>query len=350
MNTTTPTDRATEPGADRAAAQESAARAAHRITALDSLRGFALCGILLVNLPYQLMEMAKRDDDLNLHPVPAFLDSFVHQRFFPVFAFLFGLSFALFLDSAARRSSRPRLLLVRRLVVLGLLGLAHQQLQPGEALLPYAVFGLLILLPASWLPTWVVLPAGLLGLVASVTLAGGGSATNPGLLLLGLAVARLGVARTLDRRTRQLAVVLVLAAVGTVAVSWWERGYPSAGPYATRIAAAAGLLGAAAYATGLLLVLRTRLGRPLSAVLEPLGRMALTNYLTATLVVLAAAGPLDLRYSSRWVTAMALAAAVLTAQTLFSRWWLARFRYGPLEWVLRCLTWWNVVPLRRSHP
>lgn len=342
MNTTTSSDQAT--------AQEPAAPTSRRITALDSLRGFALCGILLVNVPYQLMEMSKRDDALDIYPVPAFLDSFVHQRFFPIFAFLFGLSFALFLESAARRSPRPRLLLARRLVVLGLLGLAHQQLQPGEALLPYAVFGLLILLPASWLPTWVVLPAGLLGLVASVTFAGGGQASDPGLFLLGLAVARIGIARTLDRRTGQLAVVLVLAAVGTVAVSWWEHGYPSAGPYATRIAAAAGLLGAAAYATALLLALRTRLGRPLSAVLEPLGRMALTNYLTATLIVLAAAGPLELRHSSRWVTAMTLAAAILVAQTLFSRWWLARFRYGPLEWVLRCLTWWNVVPLRRAQP
>lgn len=342
MNTTTSSDQATT--------REPAAPTSRRITALDSLRGFALCGILLVNLPYQLMEMSKRDDALDIYPVPAFLDSFVHQRFFPIFAFLFGLSFALFLESAARRSPRPRLLLARRLVVLGLLGLAHQQLQPGEALLPYAVFGLLILLPASWLPTWVVLPAGLLGLVASVTFAGGGQASDPGLFLLGLAVARIGIARTLDRRTGQLAVVLVLAAVGTVAVGWWEHGYPSAGPYATRIAAAAGLLGAAAYATALLLALRTRLGRPLSAVLEPLGRMALTNYLTATLIVLAAAGPLELRHSSRWVTAMTLAAAILVAQTLFSRWWLARFRYGPLEWVLRCLTWWNVVPLRRAQP
>ncbi|WP_263399834.1 DUF418 domain-containing protein [Saccharopolyspora pogona] len=28
--------------------------------------------------------------------------------------------------------------------------------------------------------------------------------------------------------------------------------------------------------------------------------------------------------------------------------WLARFRYGPLEWVWRCATWWSIVPLRRA--
>ncbi|MFG2170607.1 DUF418 domain-containing protein [Streptomyces niveus] len=76
MNTTTSTDRAT--------AQEPAAPAPRRIAALDSLRGFALCGILLVNLPYQMMEMSKRDDASGIYPVPAFLDYFVDQRFFPV--------------------------------------------------------------------------------------------------------------------------------------------------------------------------------------------------------------------------------------------------------------------------
>lgn len=324
--------------------------APHRIIALDALRGFALCGILLVNVP-QITRMAAARVSLNgashQYPTRAFLDLFVQHRFFPIFSFLFGLSFAIFLEGAARRSSHPQLLLVRRLVALGLLGLAHQQLHPGEALLPYAIIGLLILLPASWLPTWVVLPAGLLGLVASVTLASGGILSIPALFLLGLAVARLGIARTLDRRTRHLGVVLALALPATAAAGWWQHTYPLAGPLATRIAAAAGLLGALAYATALLLVLRTRPGRPLSAILEPLGRMALTNYLTATLAVAAVAGPLGLRHSAHWATAMILAVVILTVQAAFSRWWLARFRYGPIEWGLRCVTWWRVVQLRR---
>jgi uncharacterized protein len=31
-----------------------------------------------------------------------------------------------------------------------------------------------------------------------------------------------------------------------------------------------------------------------------------------------------------------------------SPWWLARFRYGPLEWLWRCLTYWRLFPLRRA--
>ncbi|MCZ0974612.1 hypothetical protein O1L55_31780 [Streptomyces albulus] len=93
----------------------------HRIRALDALRGFALCGILLVNVP-QITVMAFGPSPGVLHPIRAFLDLTVQERFFPIFSFLFGISFALFLDGAARRSDRPRLLLVRRLVALGLLG------------------------------------------------------------------------------------------------------------------------------------------------------------------------------------------------------------------------------------
>jgi uncharacterized protein len=32
---------------------------------------------------------------------------------------------------------------------------------------------------------------------------------------------------------------------------------------------------------------------------------------------------------------------------LWSKPWLARFRFGPLEWLWRCLTYWQVFPLRR---
>ncbi|MDT0319939.1 DUF418 domain-containing protein [Streptomyces millisiae] len=320
---------------------------APRVGALDALRGFALCGILLVNIPFQITRMRRVDEDFDAYPVATFLDLLVHQRFFPIFCFLFGVGFALLLSGAERRTERPRTALLRRLLALGLLGLVHQLAHPGEALLPYAVVGLLILLPASWLPTRVVLPVGLLGLVASVTLVSGGTASIPPLFLLGLAAARLGVAEALDRHTGRLAVLLALAAPAALAAGWWQHTYPPAGPYATRIAAAAGMLGALAYGTALLLVLRTGLGRRLSAVLEPLGRMALTNYLSATVAVVLAAGPLGLWDSARWGTAMALAVAVLAAQAAVSHWWLARFRHGPLEWCLRSLTWWTPARLRR---
>lgn len=104
---------------------------------------------------------------------------------------------------------------------------------------------------------------------------------------------------------------------------------------------------ATAYVAGLLLLLRTPARGALRGALEPLGRMALTNYVTASMLVLAADRLLGLSGSDRWGAALALAAAVLGLQVAWSRWWLSRYRYGPLEWGLRCVTWWDMVPNRR---
>jgi uncharacterized protein len=38
--------------------------------------------------------------------------------------------------------------------------------------------------------------------------------------------------------------------------------------------------------------------------------------------------------------------AVFALQMLGSRWWLARFRFGPVEWVWRCITYGRIVPIR----
>ncbi|WP_433421189.1 DUF418 domain-containing protein [Microtetraspora malaysiensis] len=327
-------------------APPTASPAASRIRALDAVRGFALCGILLVNLP----SIARLTFGPRLgepHPIRHALDLIVEGRFFPIFSFLFGISFALFLDGAARRSDRPRLLLVRRLIALGILGAAHQMLQPGEALTPYAIYGLIVLLPATWLPTPLVLVAGAGITLASVTLVSGGLATIPGLFLLGLGVARLGIPRVLGHSTGRLAAAFAVIAPAAVAATWWQNAIDPTDAHATRVAAGAGLVTALAYALALLLLLRTPVGPALSAVLEPLGRMALTNYLTATLLAVATVPVLGLRESLHWGTTMVLALAILVVQTLFSRWWLARFRYGPAEWCLRCVTWWERVPNHR---
>jgi uncharacterized protein len=320
--------------------------APQRVVVLDALRGFALCGILLVNIPWQIIttRMSAGPQSGGRYLATELLQYFVTGRFFPIFSFLFGVSFALFLDSAAARSRHPRLVLLRRLVVLGGLGLAHQQLHPGEALTPYAIVGVLVLLPASWLPRWIVLPLAGVALVAGV-LAGGGILLIPALFLLGLSAVRYGIIGTLAGRRKQIAVVFAVAAVAAVLCTVWEATAFSA-PDGERVGAAAGLVGATAYSTGLLLLLGTRPGAVLERFLAPLGRMALTNYLSATVIV-AAVGPLvGLRHSAHYGRMIVLAVLILAGQALFSRYWLAHYRYGPLEWIWRGLTWWTRTPNR----
>jgi uncharacterized protein len=79
--------------------------------------------------------------------------------------------------------------------------------------------------------------------------------------------------------------------------------------------------------------------------LEPfswVGRMALTNYLAQSVVigfVLFGVGP-GLALAGRIGTSAlcVIVVATFALQVGFSRWWLGMFRYGPLEWVWRRLT------------
>jgi uncharacterized protein len=76
--------------------------------------------------------------------------------------------------------------------------------------------------------------------------------------------------------------------------------------------------------------------------------MALTNYLLASLLAtfvfegygLGLYGRLE-RYQLYYVVA-----GIWAVQLIGSPLWLSRFRYGPMEWVWRSLTYWKRQPIR----
>ena len=77
--------------------------------------------------------------------------------------------------------------------------------------------------------------------------------------------------------------------------------------------------------------------------LAPAGRMALTNYLgqsvIGTLVFYGYGLGLWGEVSRAWQVLGVV--VVFALQLAFSRWWLARFRLGPLEWLWRAFTYWQ---------
>jgi uncharacterized protein len=78
--------------------------------------------------------------------------------------------------------------------------------------------------------------------------------------------------------------------------------------------------------------------------------MALTNYLAHSLVylfVLNGFGLGLLAYAGSTVLTL-LAVFVFALQIVFSRWWLARFRFGPLEWLWRSATYGRWQPFRST--
>ena len=88
-------------------------------------------------------------------------------------------------------------------------------------------------------------------------------------------------------------------------------------------------------------------GGSLLRLLAPAGRMALTNYLAQSLVsttVFCGYG-LGLWGLGR-ARQVVFVVAVYALQVAFSAWWLARFQYGPMEWLWRAITYWKRPALR----
>jgi uncharacterized protein len=81
-------------------------------------------------------------------------------------------------------------------------------------------------------------------------------------------------------------------------------------------------------------------GRRFVTVFAPVGRMALTNYLMHSIicVVLSYGFGFALWWRIGASTAMAIAVAIIVVQIPLSAWWLSRYRFGPIEWIWRRLT------------
>jgi uncharacterized protein len=79
------------------------------------------------------------------------------------------------------------------------------------------------------------------------------------------------------------------------------------------------------------------------------GQMAFTNYLTQTLIctTLFYGHGFGLFGRVERTGQMLVVFAICALQLLWSPWWLARFRFGPFEWVWRSLTYMRLQPLRR---
>ncbi|MFL5502764.1 MAG: DUF418 domain-containing protein [Gemmatimonadaceae bacterium] len=168
-----------------------------------------------------------------------------------------------------------------------------------------------------------------------------------GMFVLGLWTVRAGIALSPTDHRRALARWSVLGwSVGlpaNISAAWafdhWQYLPPSVG----------GLLGTAMQGVGIpmlalgyaatvaLLVVD---GRRFIGVFAPVGRMALTNYLMHSIicVVLSYGFGFGLWWHVGSSRAMAIAGAIILVQIPLSAWWLSRYRFGPVEWLWRRLT------------
>jgi uncharacterized protein len=176
-------------------------------------------------------------------------------------------------------------------------------------------------------------------------------------MLLGAALFRMGFfSGGWDRRKMIRWGLIGIAASVAMALPFavwvWQAGFPQGlnmfvfyGP--SHVIRLPMILGFAAVLVAMTpLWAATGLGKRLSAA----GRMAFTNYIGASAVMAVIFQGWGFGLFGRFMRP-GLELFVLLGWALMllcSPWWLARFHYGPLEWLWRCLTYWRMFPLRRK--
>jgi len=179
-----------------------------------------------------------------------------------------------------------------------------------------------------------------------------------GMFLLGAALIRSGWLQDIQTHRQKFrtirniglplgfALMAVSVSIGTSMPMAGEFGLEQAIQMATYLFA--GVVLALAYAATVVTLLETRMGPALQAWLAPTGRMALTNYLTHSVVftLLFYGYGIGCWGDVGRAAQVLLLVSVYGLQMLFSRWWLARFRFGPMEWLWRAATYWQWPPMR----
>nr|WP_307774151.1 DUF418 domain-containing protein [Luteimonas salinisoli] len=328
-----------------------------------------------------------------------------------LFSVLFGVGFAMQMQRAAGQPGRVRRY-VRRLLVLLAIGLVHAWLLWwGDILRYYAILGLALLpfarvaprlLAAAGVVVVVALPLALQPVVpqllppqigsaesAAQSLAAFGSerwsemlegnfardlrmrvavwilpAYVFGRLLIGVALGGSGVLQDPANHLRFwkrccLATLPVAVAIAALLFLHDHRDLATAIPWlreepgrlALRMLRNLAPLNLALfYLSAFVLAFQRPAWRTGLAWLAPVGRMALTNYLAQTAVAIALFYGVGLGLGPRFGMAGVCIAAlvVFPLQAVASAWWLRWFRFGPLEWLWRTLTYGRMQPMRRA--
>ncbi|MCU0232216.1 MAG: DUF418 domain-containing protein [Acidobacteria bacterium] len=164
------------------------------------------------------------------------------------------------------------------------------------------------------------------------------------MFLVGLWCWRSGLAPQIERRLpfvrRVMAVALAVGLLGCALSLYGERA--AGGGVVLQLGACLGqAFGAPAlaifYMAAIVLLYFGGVARPLLDALAPVGRMAMSNYVFQSLVcaLLFHSYGLGLFGRTSSLENVLIAAGLCGIQVILSRAWLRRFRFGPLEWLLR---------------
>jgi uncharacterized protein len=392
------------------------AEGAQRLELLDALRGFALAGVLLVNLrDLSLFGFLTEEARAELptagwdHFLAILIAAFVEKKALTIFTLLFGIGFAMQAERA--ESEHGMQYYIRRLLILLAIGILHGLFWSGDILRFYALMGLL-LVPMRRMNSGAVLIVGLFislvpwGFVQSIAgpLDSGALPQDVMVMWAFAAFSSPSLPRMLQAnfsydlwlRVVQWSLPLAIfgrfvlgAVIGRSAVlrdprahsKFWKRLFIFTLPVGAALNALivirdyqaasalreffnsaiiekfvqisrepASLSLALAYVAGFVLLFQRVPWRRWLNLLAPAGRMALTNYIFQTFVGLGLFYGIGLGIGPRFglVGVSVFFLLIFSAQVAVSHWWLARFNFGPLEWIWRSLTYGRRLELRRA--
>lgn len=327
-----------------------------RIDMLDYLRGFALMGIILVNIiPLLSVKLPSP------HTIEAsywrFLYLFVEGRFYTIFTFLFGVGFYIFITRANAKGRNGYVLFLRRIIALFIMGLVHVQFHPGEALTVYAICGLFIL-PFYKANRVVNLVFGTAMLIVMGIFSFKLFMVIP-LMLLGIAAGQFHVFEELSKKRNKVilftSIMFGLSILGLIYQYQYAPGVFRNGSEIDfqamqkflSIGISIGPIISAFYVGLLMLLLQSSFFQKLLSPLKSYGRMALTNYISQTALIYLAGNMLNLFNNITYIQSLYLCLTIYIIQFIFSTIWLHFFRYGPLEWIWRMVTYLEIPPLRK---
>ncbi|HEX7832533.1 MAG TPA: DUF418 domain-containing protein [Thermoanaerobaculia bacterium] len=394
-----------------------------RVQLIDILRGMALFGILAANIrgfaaPAAVyFTPAKYWIAFHDRLAQAFVDTFIQGKFINIFAFLFGVGFAVQLDRATARGGPFVKTYARRLGVLLLFGLVHGLLiWWGDILLAYALIGFflfffrkradktvmrwsiaLMLVPVLFmLLFYLAATFGNAGpppfgnetaaeIAAQVKIGADGTWAQVqaqrandvikhnwqllpffGIQLLGIFLAGLYAWRkrfffptpeSLPKYRRTMFIALSLGITWSVLITVlrWIAEPPMMPTMAVELGLwTVALIATLALSLGYICLVIVLLNNPKWQnrlnVFAPLGRTALTNYLLqsiiGTLIFYSYGLGLFGKYGPAYL--LPLTIVIYAAQVVASKWWLEHYRFGPVEWLWRRMTYPGPLPMKKD--
>ena len=355
-----------------------------RITHLDTVRGVAVMGILIMNavsfffVGAAYFDISSPENKTILDwLVGGFGEVFADQKFMALFSILFGASVLLFCERAAAKGHSPVRLSLWRNFLLLLMGSFHASIWEGDILFVYACCAPVLLLCRKLPPTLLISVGTLLylspiivsGLAVSVVdpaafleVWGSLSIKNPssdvdlvllglmydvfaramGMMFIGMGLYANGMlihANASDALfKRSLCLVALGALLSGVGLAWTAtQNFSPTAIVQGNIANTVGTVPMALGYLGLLMWWNEKTSGVLINRIRALGKTALTNYIGQTVVCVVLASLLPNEWLSR-TTVFLLIIVIWWAQLYLAEKWLKRYRFGPLEYLWRCAT------------